>query len=249
MAREPTESANIPWTDDELRQSVGAYVLLLRLQLQGGNERFEPVAQALLSQPLSQRNNAAIRYRLRNISAVVQELGGPTLRDFSPAESVGRLVRPRIRAMLLQDPDFVRLLSPASGSKDDRRKSALKALQDLRERIEDLENELAWRGHNGPPAEAGEERGIAVSDLHETLLDIKLIETNLEGSSNDAVIESARSRILGLGLKLAKWLGERTTKFVDVALATTAPIVVAKVTGLLPAIVNVVEAAGKVLAH
>ncbi|WP_126003944.1 hypothetical protein [Sphingomonas koreensis] len=249
MAREPAESANIPWTDNELRQSVSIYVLLLRLQLQDDSVRFEPVAQALLSEPLSQRNNAAIRYRLRNISAVVQELGGPILRDFSPAESVGRLVRPRIRAMLLEDPDFARLLSSVPGSRGDERKNALKALHDLRERIEDLENELAWRGHNGPPAEAEEERGVSVSELHEALNDIKLIETNLEGSANHADVESARSRILALGLKLAKWLGGRTTKFVDVALATAAPIVVAKVTGLLPAIVNVVEAVGKVLTH
>src|SRR4051812_39418472 len=107
MAKPTTESANVLWTDDELRHSVEVYVLLLRLQLLGG-DRLEPVAHALLSRLLAQRNDAAVRYRLRNISAVVQELGGPILRDFSPAESVGRLVRPRIRAMLLGDPNLVR---------------------------------------------------------------------------------------------------------------------------------------------
>lgn len=51
MARSEKVSANTPWTDDELRQSVEVYVLLLRLQLSGGDGRSEtgrlpPVAQA-----------------------------------------------------------------------------------------------------------------------------------------------------------------------------------------------------------
>ncbi|MGF7009285.1 hypothetical protein, partial [Aminobacter sp. BE322] len=88
------------------------YVLLLRLQLHGADDRSEPLAQTLLSGALAQRNDAAIRYRMRNISAVVQELGAPILNDFSPAESVGRLVRPKIKAMLLEDTDFARILKP-----------------------------------------------------------------------------------------------------------------------------------------
>ena len=151
MAPSEKISANTPWTDDELRASVEVYVTLLRLQLQGSKQRMETPAQAILGGVLGARNNAAIRYRMRNISAVVQEFGIPTLADFSPAESVGTIVRPRIRSLLLETSSFTRLLSPASTDADDARGAAIGALRILRREIEDLEAELAWRGHNGPP--------------------------------------------------------------------------------------------------
>ena len=248
MARSEKISANMPWTDDELRQSVGVYVLLLRLQLRGSEGRSEPVAQALLSGPLALRNDAAIRYRMRNISAVVQELGGPILKDFSPAESVGKLVRPRIRAMLLDDPGFARLLSPTLGVGDDDLDDARKALGILRQQLEELDAELAWRGHNGPPGQ--EDLGIERSDLGGALDDIALVEAELEKPQPDqAVVEAGTSRILGLALKLTKWIGERVTVFVDAALVAGAPIAVAKVTGLLPTIINAVDAIGRVVGH
>lgn len=248
MARSERISANTPWTDDELRRSVEVYVLLLRMQLRGSEGRTEPIAQALLSGPLALRNDAAIRYRMRNISAVAQELNGPVLKGFSPAESVGKLVRPRIRAMLLADPDFARLLSPSQSSREDGRGDALKALELLRQQIEDLEAELAWRGHNGPPDQ--EDLGLDRADLQAVSADIASVEAELEKPAPDAAaVEAGVGRIMGLALKLAKWLGERTTKFVDAALVAAAPVVVAKVSGLLPTIVNAVEAAGRAVGH
>lgn len=248
MARSERISANTPWTDDELRRSVEVYVLLLRMQLRGSEGRTEPIAQALLSGPLALRNDAAIRYRMRNISAVAQQLNGPVLKGFSPAESVGKLVRPRIRAMLLADPDFARLLSPSQSSREDGRGDALKALELLRQQIEDLEAELAWRGHNGPPDQ--EDLGLDRADLQAVSADIASVEAELEKPAPDAAaVEAGVGRIMGLALKLAKWLGERTTKFVDAALVAAAPVVVAKVSGLLPTIVNAVEAAGRAVGH
>lgn len=248
MARSERISANTPWTDDELRRSVEVYVLLLRMQLRGSEGRTEPIAQALLSGPLALRNDAAIRYRMRNISAVAQELNGPVLKGFSPAESVGKLVRPRIRAMLLADPDFARLLSPSGSPGEDDRGDALKALGLLRQQIEDLEAELAWRGHNGPPDQ--EDLGLDRADLRAASADIASVEAELEKPAPDAAaVEAGVGRIMGLALKLAKWLAERTTKFVDAALVAAAPVVVAKVSGLLPTIVNAVEAAGRAVGH
>lgn len=241
-------SANTPWTDDELRQSVEVYVLLLRLQLRGSDGRSEPVAQALLSGPLALRNNAAIRYRMRNISAVVQDLDGPVLKGFSPAEGVGKQVRPRIRAMLLNDPDFARLLAPIPDASHDHRGDAIKALAVLRRQIEELEADLAWRGHNGPPDM--DDAGLRRADLQETFASITSIEVELEKKDPDkAVVEAGTSRILGLALKLMKWIGERTTKFVDAALVAGAPVAVAQVTGLLPTIVNAVEAVARAVVH
>lgn len=248
MARSEKVSASTPWTDDELRQSVEVYVLLLRLQLRGSDGRSEPVAQALLSGPLALRNDAAIRYRMRNISAVVQELDGPVLKGFSPAESVGKLVRPRIRAMLLDDPDFARLLSPKPNKRDDDRVDALKALAILRRQIEDLEADLAWRGHNGPPDQ--DEIGVERTDLEDAQESITSVEEELQKPQPDKdVVKTATLRILNLALKLTKWIGARTTKFVDAALVAGAPVAVAKVTGLLPAIINAVEAVGRAVGH
>lgn len=248
MARRTAESANIPWTDDELRRSVEVYVLLLRLQLQGGNDRSEPLAQALLSGALAQRNDAAIRYRMRNISAVVQELGAPILNGFSPAESVGRLVRPKIKAMLLDDSDFTRIFEPSSTKEADATSNARLALRILRDHIEDLERELAWRGHNGPPEQ--EDHSVERDQLRNALDDIGSIESELEKPSPDEeLVKSRIAKLLDLAAALGKWLGARTTKFVDAALVAAAPVAVVKVSGLLPALVNAVEAVSKVIAH
>lgn len=62
-------------------------------------------------------------------------------------------------------------------------------------------------------------------------------------------VKAGTSRILDHALKLAKWIGERTTKFVDAVLVAGAPVAVAKVTGLLPAIINAVEAVGRAVDH
>lgn len=241
-------SANIPWTDDELRRSVEVYVLLLRLQLQGANERSEPLAHALLSDALFQRNDAAIRYRMRNISAVAKELGAPTLNDFSPAESVGRLVRPKIRQMLLGDAAFARVLEPNDGKVDNSTSNALDALRILRGHIEELERELAWRGHNGPPEQ--EHHNSEIELLRDALDDIGVIEQELEKPSPDRELVRTRSaKLLSLAAAFGKWLGTRTTKFVDAALVAAAPVAVAKVTGLLPAFVDALEAVSKAIAH
>ncbi|WP_112662025.1 hypothetical protein [Microvirga flavescens] len=248
MARRTTESANIPWTDDELRRSVEVYVLLLRLQLHGGDDRSEPLAQALLSAALAQRNDAAIRYRMRNISAVVQELGAPILNDFSPAESVGRLVRPKIKTMLLEDTDFARILKPGASGEAGAASNALTALRILRDHIEDLECELAWRGHNGPPDQ--EDHYVDRGQLRNALEDIGAIERELEQPNPDTeLVKSRTAKLLGLAATFTKWLGARTTKFVDAALVAAAPVAVAKMTGLLPALVNAIEAVSKAIAH
>lgn len=248
MTRKKSGNFNTPWSDDELRRSIEVYVLLLRFQLLSQDDRVEPVAQAMLSDVLALRNDAAIRYRMRNISAVVQELGAPFLSDFSPAESVGRHVRGKIRAMLLEDEGFVRMLRPNGDGDADAKAKALYAVRILRNHIEDLERQLAWRGHNGPPdqKDCSPER----IQLRSALDDIGSIERELEKSSPDkAVVKSQVTRILGLFTVFAGWVGARTTKFVDAALVASAPIVVAKVTGILPALVNAVEAVFKFISH
>jgi hypothetical protein len=248
MARRPVESVNVSWTDEELRRSVEIYVLLLRLQLRGGNDRSEPLAQAFLSGALARRNDAAIRYRMRNISAVAQELGAPTLNDFSPAESVGRLVRPKIRSMLLEDTDFAGILKPNADGESDPVSDARAALRILRDHIEDLERELAWRGHNGLPEQ--EDANAERDQLRSALEDIGAIESELEKPNpNKETIKSRTAKLIALAATIGKWLGTRATKFVDATLVAAAPVVVVKVTGLLPVLVNAVEAVLKAIAQ
>jgi hypothetical protein len=242
-------SSKTPWSEKELRHSIDTYVLLLRLQIQGTDQKSEPIAQALLSGPLALRNDAAIRYRMRNISAVVREFGVPILIDFSPAESVGSGVRPRIRAMLLENFDFERLLNPTVRSPDEERQVALTALIVLRERVADLEQELSWIGHNNPPDTIGSEE-IGREHLRQAQSDIDTIHRELEAEIPDKTsIEQSNHRLVSFAAALAKWVGERFTKFTDAALLAAAPVVVVKVSGLLPAIVNAVEAVARAVAN
>jgi hypothetical protein len=252
MAIRNTEQGNTPWTDDELRRSVETYILLLRFQTQGADTRSEPLAQALLSQSLTQRNNAAIRYRMRNISAVVQELGGPVLADFSPAESVGAVVRPKIRAMLLENDEFSRILNPGVGPELNTASDARAALRILRSHVEELERELAWRGHNGPPDQVGANEKL--NQLRETIDDIDVIDAELEQPNPDTqIVKSRTNKLLMFVGKLGEWLGARTTKFVDATLSAAGtvlgPIVIAKVTGLLPPLANAIEAVTKAITN
>ena len=247
--RKTSNSAKTPWTEDELRRSVEVYVVLLRMQINGFDAKSEPVAQALLSGPLALRNDTAIRYRMRNISAVVNELGGPILSDFSPAESVGRNMRPRIRAILLTNPDFSRLIRPASAALDQDRADALSALTLLRERVEALGKDLAWLGHNNPPGEPGFD-DLERGEIDEALSSIDTIRTELEQSEPDvAIISRSKSQLIQWGTRLAKWIGERTTKFADAALLAAAPVAVAKISGLLPALVDALEAVTRAAGH
>lgn len=245
MARRKSTSANTPWSDEELRASVATYVLLLRLKAQGHPDRIEPVAQAILGGSLGRRNEAAIRYRMRNISAVARDLNGPILDDFSPAESVGTIVRVRIRTLLLEEPDFVRMVARSSGGDGQPHDDALDAVRVLRERVEELEAELAWRGHNGPPD--WDPQDSLRASLRATLADVALIEGELRKPRPDvAHLQDGSKRFMELASGLAKWLGARTTKFVDAALVAAAPLMVAKVAGLLPTILSAVEAIARI---
>jgi hypothetical protein len=217
------------------------------MQIQGMTQKAEPIAHALLGGPLALRNDAAIRYRMRNVSAVAKELGAPTLYGFSPAESVGTNVRSRIRDMLQQHVDFDRILHPAPRSPAQDRADALAVLAVLRERIGSLESEFAWLGHNQPP-EATSPEGLSRQELREAQSSISNLEAELaKPEFDDAKVQEGRSRLMKFVVALAGWLGARATKFVDAALKVAAPIVVIKVTGLMPHAVSAVEAIARVL--
>lgn len=104
------KGSNILWTDAELVSAVDAYVFMLQAERVGVSYPKDIDTKLLLSGPLNIRNDASLRYRMRNISAVVDEMGGPILAAYSPAEQVGTNVRTRLRAILANHSHFRAIL-------------------------------------------------------------------------------------------------------------------------------------------
>lgn len=242
------ESANALWTDDELASSVEAYIFMLRLERAGLLYRKEAASNVLLAGPLHLRNDAAIRYRMRNISAVVHELGGPVLSAYSPAEQVGRNVRERLRALLSRNPGFQQIMA-GSGDVErafqnlpDTRLSALGRLAALQDYIADLEREHLGVGHNNPPEPISTD-GPAREDFERAREAIRSLEEEVnKPHSQLGDIEEPVRRLLDFALKIGLWTGARLTKFTDAALAVFAPILIVKATGLLPVMIDAVAA-------
>ena len=99
---------NESWSDDELCASVDAYLYMLRLEVPSIPYSPTKYTKFLQTGPLRDRNDASIRYGMRNISQVMEERGAPILRSFSPAAQVGRNVKKKINELL-----NARLMPPA----------------------------------------------------------------------------------------------------------------------------------------
>ncbi len=79
---------------------------------------------------------------------------------------------------------------------------------------------------------------------------IDTLEKEINTSSPDPnICNEHTNRVLGFGLKMIIWAGERATKFADVSLKLLAPVVVAKITGLTPVLVDAGSAGMGVLGH
>jgi len=251
--KEPSDKRDqVLWSDGELLAAVDAYTYMLRLQQRGMTCTESMTTPLLMSGPLAGRNDASIRYRMRNISAVFQGLGAPVLDIYSPAEQVGTGVRERLRQMILAHPAFEQLRQvattplppPSSGAQD--REGAFLALKDLRRRIDDFEASLGGIGHNHPPeaidSSFGRDEILKIKD-DIGRLEAELSKPKMDISAQRKILE----QIIGFGLKLSLWVGQRLTKFVDAALVTTAPIVVAKATDVLPGIIDAVHSVAQLI--
>ncbi|SOC14818.1 hypothetical protein [Thalassospira xiamenensis] len=104
------ENGHPPWTDEELEVAVEAYLYLLKLERDGTRLPTSQVEKIAGKGDLANRNSSSIRYRLRNISYVLQERGLPTLLAYSPAPAVGKNVRKRIEDILDGSHEFLLLL-------------------------------------------------------------------------------------------------------------------------------------------
>jgi hypothetical protein len=249
--------SNKHWSDAELSVAVETYIYLLRLE-RNGIVYSERELNAFLSRDsLKNRNEASIRYRLRNLSAVFRAHGWPTLRRYSPAERVGSGVRERIEEILeARRSANADLLRPQRGPRSERahasagklKGDAISRLNELRLALQELRRSPNI-GHNKPPepidesfppAEEGENAEALVREL-----------ANEIGKSKPSAkkIERNQQRLMEFGLKTASWVGARATKFSDAALATLASIAVAKFTNALPLIVEAVVAVTRYLQH
>jgi hypothetical protein len=70
------------WSDDEFRAAISAYGRMLRAEVQGARlEKSFAIAQLMKEIP---RTKSSIDYRMRNISAVLDELGRAWIEGYKP---------------------------------------------------------------------------------------------------------------------------------------------------------------------
>lgn len=93
----------IGWSDDELRATIRSYLTMAQLQLEGSKFSKKAFRDELLGGPLKGRSASSIEFRMRNISAVMEEHGQPILSGYLPAENVGKAVRAKLWSLIEQE--------------------------------------------------------------------------------------------------------------------------------------------------
>lgn len=191
---------------------------LYMLQLEAAAVPFSATRQEKLlsSGPLSSRNDAAVRYRLRNISFVLQERGERILTAYSAAPQVGKNVKTRIHKLLDERESTLQSIQWAEGRASERVTdlgTVLDELSQLRSMIASLMPEqqaIAGIGHNNPP----EEIKIDLGDFSKALDAVSSMERSISSGDRDArAVESETGVLISLGMKLAIWTGQRITDF------------------------------------
>lgn len=89
-----------PWTDEELRAAITAYLAMLRDELLGQPYTKSVVNLALREGPLADRNKSSVELRMQNISALLSNLRLPYIRGYLPARSIGSGVKERMKRIL-----------------------------------------------------------------------------------------------------------------------------------------------------
>lgn len=234
------------WSDDELRIAVDAYFYIASLRQSGIELSAKQLSSLVASIPLPNRNDASIRYRFRNISYVLKKLGLYHLEAFSPAQKLGSEVERRIVSIITSRPP--ELLFNANGvdwptsdlSGSPRHISdRLQLLDAALLEVEEFRNR-GRIGHNNPP-EAVEPELNDLPDFAPARHELAKLKSAANRGQSKVVDTKSIDVILDLGLQLSIWLGKRFTKFTDAALVTLAPIVVAKVTNVMPMIFDTLK--------
>lgn len=98
-----TSSKNSPWSEQEIEAAVDAYLEMLDFQSRCQPYSKSKVRNQTLSTRLKDRSPAAFEFRMRNITAVMEELGFTPLKGYVYAPNVGRyrsLIRELLQARL-----------------------------------------------------------------------------------------------------------------------------------------------------
>jgi hypothetical protein len=108
-------------------------------------------------------------------------------------------------------------------------------------------------GHNNPPEVIGAE-GLDRERFRQALDDVDALADEVTAKNPDLVrVRRSKSRLVRFAIAVAKWVGERATNFTDESLKSMAkyvgPALALKVSGLLPPIVDALEAVARALAH
>ncbi len=195
-----------PWSDDELRIAIEGYIYMLRLELSGVAFSAEEMAKFLMQGPLSKRNDASIRYRMRNISYIFSNRKLPILKAYSPASGVGSGVRQRIENFLNERSEILFLLAEKYKKKEKTLNTT--TLDEVFSRLDYLEKNLPeikrkssiGIGHNNPP-ESIEESSASIEDAKKS---IENIRKELNSSSPDIKkLEQGKNVLVKLGLGIA----------------------------------------------
>ncbi len=208
--RKPSKSD--PWSDDELRIAVDGYLYMLRLELSGVSFSAEDMAKFLMEGPLSKRNDASIRYRMRNISYVFDKKNLPILKAYSPASGVGSGVRLRIEKLLDErSEDLLQVSTKKNKTPSENIDTVFKRLDLLEKLLSNIDDKgRAGIGHNNPPDPIED----SYFDINGATKSIQSIKDELASEEpNKKKIEKDKNIILELGLKLAIWSGNRFTDF------------------------------------
>jgi len=88
------------WSDEELLAALTAYMEMLLLEEQGKAYVKAGFHRGLIAGQLSSRSEGSIEFRMRNISAVLEERGLPWIQGYKPARNVGLRVRERLEYLL-----------------------------------------------------------------------------------------------------------------------------------------------------
>ena len=209
-------SSNVLWSDTELQISVDAYLFMLQLEVAAVPFSATKQEKLLSSGPLSSRSAASVRYRLRNISYVLQERGVGSLKAYSSAPQVGKNVESRIQALLDKREGTLRSIRQMRSTSDTGSVDlgeVLTELNQLKDMISSIAQEpqvVAGIGHNNPP----DDIDIESEELSDAVDAISCIEDSISRDvPNINIVESCANFLVKLGMKSAIWIGRRFTEF------------------------------------
>lgn len=101
--QEPTALSNSPWSDDELRCAIRAYLEMLRMELAGKPYSKAEVNRQLREGPLATRTKGSLEFRMQNISAALYELKMPRIAGYLPAKNIGTAVKDKMISLLREN--------------------------------------------------------------------------------------------------------------------------------------------------